>query len=162
MRDVKGYEGFYSITKDGRIWSHWKNGWMTPRFNKQGYPIAVLNGRRKARYPRIHNLVAQAFIPNPEGKPEINHKNGIKTDNRVGNLEWCTRRENVLHSYRVGLRKAPVGEDCPLATLTEELVLQLRAEYKKKEFGYRKMAEKFGINQVTIRHVILRHCWKHI
>ena len=72
--------------------------------NKKGYTQTILY-RDKKQYPiKIHRLVANAFIPNPENKPQVNHIDGDKNNNRIDNLEWCTQAENIQHSYKAGLR----------------------------------------------------------
>lgn len=106
-QDIDGYEGFYRISNFGRIISLPRNGTRkTPRIlkrvsDKRGYEIVILskNGIRKTY--KTHRLVAQTFIPNPNNLPQINHKNEIKTDNNVYNLEWCDSLYNVNYGTRI-------------------------------------------------------------
>lgn len=92
-KEVEG--GIYYVNKDGFVYSKKTNDLVVPKYNHKGYPI-VSN-------KLIHRLVAQAFIPNKNNKPQVNHINGIKTDNRVINLEWCTNQENRQHAINNGL-----------------------------------------------------------
>ena len=99
MREIPNFEGYYA-TQDGRIYSAKRNIFLKPRFNKDGY-LRVGVRRDGKTYTRfVHTLVALAFIDNPEGKPTVNHKNEIKTDNRVENLEWATCKEQINYGTR--------------------------------------------------------------
>lgn len=100
MLDIKNYEGQYAVTPHGKVWSYQSKKFLSSKSkNSKGYPKVMLFKRGKNRkYYSIHRLVASTYIPNEYKKPQINHKNGIKTDNRVENLEWCTNRENTIHA----------------------------------------------------------------
>lgn len=94
----------YQVSNKGRVKSV-KNGrekLLAVRPMHKGYLQVHISVNGKARMLRVHRLVAKAFIPNTENKQEVNHINGIKTDNRVENLEWCTPSENVRHAYESG------------------------------------------------------------
>ena len=100
-RPIVGYEGDYEVSSDGRVRSR-KTGHsreMKPKHNRfTGYDYVILSKGGKSKTFSIHRLVAVAFIPNPSSLPQVNHKNEIKTDNRVTNLEWCTPAYNSNYS----------------------------------------------------------------
>ena len=120
-KDVVGYENIYQISNLGRVKALERpvNNRAGKRFEKilkyriseRGYCITVLSKEAKSKKCFIHRLIAQAFIPNPENKLEINHINGIRHDNRIENLEWCTRKENMVHAFSTGLNRGKIGED---------------------------------------------------
>jgi hypothetical protein len=105
IKPIKDYEEYYAATTDGRIWSfRGKGRWLNGCPNSRGYKIVNLCKNKYVKGRTIHSLIAETFIPNAFNKPEVNHINGIKTDNRAENLEWNTRLENVKHSVDMGLR----------------------------------------------------------
>ncbi|CNL44451.1 NUMOD4 motif [Yersinia enterocolitica] len=104
-RDVVGYEDHYKVSSQGEI--------LGPRglvlkggINSRGYNYVILSKNNIQVNRVVHRLVAKAFLDNPKDKVDVNHLNGIKTDNRIENLEWATRSENIKHAYATGLARA--------------------------------------------------------
>ena len=108
-KDVVGYEGYYKVSNKGNVFSvERKNSrgakcgrrTLKPVYDKEGYPRRDLYKNGKSKTKRIHRLVAEAFIPNPESLPQINHRDEVKDNNNVENLEWCTNKYNSNHGTR--------------------------------------------------------------
>lgn len=150
LKDVVGYEDLFSVSEGGRLWSKRTNKWLKQHISKTGYRIVAsrIGGRTgKAICFKIHRLVADAFIPNPNRKPFVNHKDGNKVNNHVSNLEWCTQSENVKHAYDTGLIEAKRGLEHHGAGLTEAQVRYIRANPDEPS---RKLAKQFSVTHTTV------------
>ena len=111
-RDVIGYEGLYQVSDQGRVKSFkWnKERFLKPSMDKDGYLLVNLCAGGKPKTLKVHRLVCEAFHENPDNKPQVNHINEDKTDNRACNLEWCTCKQNVNHGSRNERVSKPVGQ----------------------------------------------------
>ena len=167
-RPVVGCEGWYEVSSLGRVKrlvarTNARAGHiLKPGSNHAtGYLHVTLccDGRR-FRNRTIHRLVSEAFLGSCPAGHEVNHGNGIKTDNRAANLEWTTHSANELHSIRTGLRIPVRGEQHPFARLTENQVRQIRALVGTCPLTH--IARRFGISDSHVQAIRDRKKWAHI
>lgn len=160
---IKGFEKQYEVSNIGnvrsidRVVKHYREGFIrkykgtskATRLTSDGYLKCNLKNNGERFDFRVHRLVAEAFIPNIDNKPVINHKNGIKTDNRVENLEWCTVSENVIHATRTRLIKTK---------LTDKEALEIF----NSNLSQRALAEVYNINHTIVWRIKNKKAYKHL
>jgi hypothetical protein len=165
--EIQGYEGLYSVTSDGRVWSHpkgtnTKNGRWLSLDNSGRYPVVGLMKDGKKKRHSVHRLVAQAYVLNPNNLPQVNHINGNRTDNRAENLEWVTSSENRIHAWNTGLqvatedhkasaRKAGYGR----RLFSMEQAEDIRAAYASGDMNQYELAAQYNTSQAVINGIVL-------
>lgn len=100
MKDIKGYEGLYAVTSCGKVWSYKRKKFLSQRLDRYGYLIINLSKNGVPKTYLVHRLVAEAYIPNPLGLPQVNHRSENKTENHINNLEWISAKDNVNYGTR--------------------------------------------------------------
>lgn len=140
-REIKDFPG-YVITDNGKVISYKfkKPRVMKTWLQKSGYENIKLCKENHTYHFLIHRLVAEAFIPNPNNLPEVNHKNKIRNDNRVENLEWCSRKENLYDSYSTLSQVRNFKECLLINSETKEIIghfksISAAAKYASENFG---------------------------
>jgi hypothetical protein len=151
LSEIPSYPGYFA-SRDGRIWSEKSNQWkkIVPHSGGKGdvYLSVAINRGPK----RVHRLIAEAWVPNPEGKPEVNHIDGDKLNNRIENLEWVTRAENAQHAYDTGLCRKLSSVDADAAKLNASQVRWIRSNAGKiKQVD---MAESLNVCVDTVSQVV--------
>lgn len=149
----------YAVTSDGKVWSYKTKRFLKPQKLSCGY-LQVCLSTNKTR-ANIHRLVAETLIPNPNNYPEVNHKDGIKANNDVSNLEWCTHKQNLAHARATGLIKYNYGEAVPNSKLKDYQVHNIRHLYNSGLSGP-KIAKLYGKPYPTIKDVVSGKQWKHL
>ena len=147
------YKG-YQIHSDGRILGK-RRKFLSLGVDKDGYRMVIIQHEGERKTKRVSRLVAECFIANTGNKPVVNHKNGIKHDNRVENLEWCTRSENDKHAYATGLRKARVIN----VKLTRTEVGEIRQLLSAGKLSQTEIAVQYGVKQPTISNIKTGKRW---
>lgn len=166
---IPGFEGYYSIDKNGNVFSCRYNNKIIKDYNlnKTGYRIIRLNINNKKTNILVHRAVALTYLKNPFCLSEINHKNGIKNDNRLSNLEWTSRANNIKHAYKKNLidrnKKGLKGSSNVFSKLTEENVIFIRNFSKENpRKTHKEISYMFNITSSNVSYIIKRKTWKHI
>lgn len=134
-KEIHGFGGKYSVSNAGRIKNNWRGNVFKLFLNTGGYPVANLRYKRHRTICQVHRLVAKAFIPNPENKKTVNHKNGIRYDNRIDNLEWATYSEQQYHAYSaLGKVGAMTGRPSHLNSNAKKIIAIFK-DGSIKEYG---------------------------
>jgi len=169
-KEIKEYEGIYEASNTGLIRSidreskhniaittFVRKGKLlnsTPK--KSGYLRVFLSKNNKVKTFYVHRLVAECFLEKTNNKNQVNHLNGIKSDNRIENLEWCTKTENIKHGFDTGLLNC--GEKSIFSKLNEEKVLQI-VDLRKKGYKLIELSEKFDVTKMTIMRILNGTNW---
>ena len=158
-REIEGFEG-YLVSNKGRVKSLKRK---TPKILSQfidsrGYFQVDLNRGNKL----VHRLVAKAFIHNSEEKEQVNHIDGDKLNNDVGNLEWMTNQENQIHAIALGLKVNPKGEDAHNAKLIDEDVLEIYNLAHNTRLTQAEIANRYGVSCHAVSKIKTGKNWSHL
>lgn len=163
------WEGIYEISDLGRIKRIDNNncakaGHIMRPSNVNGYAAVRLRYKGRTERSLVHLHVLESFIGSRPTGMQINHKNGVRNDNRLENLEYCTPQQNIQHAYNVlnRTRKGAKGEANAKSKLTDEQVTTIRRLYSGGGRSQQSIADEFGVTQTMISKIVLKQFWKHL
>ncbi len=173
-KDLIGFEEHYQVSNLGRIkskdrilprknWTNktYKSKILALHINENGYYIVRIGVVPNKKTCKLHRLIAKTWIANPHNKKYINHINGIKTDNRIENLEWCTFTENMRHAAKNNLLNPCRGEDSPQAKLTNAQVFDIKTRLKNGE-KIHTLRKEYNVSKSIIFDIAHEVSWKSI
>lgn len=165
IKPVKGYKKYFWITETGILISRRTKRILSQTLTENGYltHTTKIGGRRGSNLCfRIHRLVASVFVPNPENKPEVNHLDGVKTNNKYNNLEWVTGAENIEHAVENGLMKPLLGELSSSAKLTNQQAIEIRNLWASGNYRIVDLERLFNVSSRIIIDVVYNRTFRHL
>lgn len=157
---IEGHD-MYEVSNLGRVRNMKNNKINTHHLNNNGYLMCHLRNPNKPQYffrKSLHRMLALAFIPNPENKRCVNHINGIKSDNSLPNLEWCTHSENSIHAHKTGLM---LSRKKHYTWLNENEVYDVLDSYHNKKESTKILSDKYKISRSNIYRIIKGDVWRN-
>ena len=167
FKDIKGYEGLYQISDMGRVKRLKSKGCLLERFLKVGYSSEYqkvsLHKKGNKKTHDVHRLVADSFIPNPNNKPQVNHIDGNKHNNRLSNLEYVTPSENAIHAFKLNLRDGGTvkGQQNGRCKLTEYQVIEIIQKAKKNQ-SMTSLGREYSVSATHITRIVRGERWVHL
>lgn len=170
-KDIPDYENFYQASNLGRIKSlsridasgHLRKEKMIKLcIDSYGYYNTHLYKNTIAKNMKVHRAIALAFIPNPECKPQIHHKNFNKLDNNIENLEWVDSKTNINYSHKMGKVNVVMGERHYAAKFDDNQIRNIREVYSHGNISPKELAKKFNVGGSNIYFIINKKTWKHV
>lgn len=172
---IPGYENEYIISTEGEIVNIKSNKQLKLSSHTDGYLQTKLFKNKKQKAYLVHRLVAITFLENSNNYKEVNHKNGIKIDNHISNLEWCNRQHNIQHAYDNGhkavsnkmlnnfieMRKEKIGEKNHMSKLLENDIYKIRNLYENGILRS-EIAKLFNISWTQVDYIVKGKSWKHL
>jgi hypothetical protein len=155
---IEGYAEDYKLFENGQVWSNKRHIYLNDDVDKAGYHRVVLYYKSKRKRYLVHRLVAMVFKVSGAG-PEVNHKDGNKSNNHYSNLEYVTPLQNVAHAISTGLTNQ-VGSNNPITKLTEDDVINIRNLVKTNTLQH--VADLYKISRSTVKRIKYRIYWTHI
>lgn len=158
----------YEASTEGEIKTYgWKNknkeAILKPAKDGSGYLRTMLKRDDGVIHTiKVHRIIAATFLDNPENKPQVNHKNEIKTDNRVENLEWVTKEENTAAWVKNGSNGKLVGAKVGTSILNEQQVIEIRQKFIPYKYTRQMLAVEYGVAAGTVKGIINGRAWKHL
>jgi len=157
----------YMAEKSGLIKTfNWKGSGqeriMKPAVTNGYAKTVMINDQGEYKSIKVHRIIALTFCENPFNKDSVNHINGIKTDNRAENLEWCTHQENIKHAVDNNLMVVIKGEQIGNSKLKEHQVLEIRAKFIPRKYTRVKLAKEYNVTEGTIKDILYKRTWNHI
>lgn len=177
FRPIEGYEGLYEVSNLARIkslpkeWTCGRNGsqlkskgetFLVINESRKDYDFVSLSDGKKVKCISVHRLVATYFVANPDNKPDVNHKDGNKRNNRHDNLEWCTKPENQIHAYKNGLQVSQKGIEHHRCKITESDMLEIKILKKKGDKSQMEIGDLYGLKQAQISRILSGKRWTRI
>ncbi len=152
FKDIPGYEGRYAADRNGNVWTYTRRHLLKHTIDRQGYAHVELRDKPFL----VHRIVLMTF--RGASPLEVNHKNGIKLDNRLDNLEYCTRSQNMKHAYKTGL-KTNRGNKSPVRKLNEDQVKVIKYHDSR---GPTAIAADYGVKKSCISAIKTGRAWSHV